>query len=436
MKVVDWPAMPSLSGREQCGVYWKEVDVLYHQEEKEEKEEEEEKKRIMERVERKTKPLKIPRRTCMAVQKTNVRSFTKNNEEEWEVLTFFVKHYACDGDSMKTFLSFFCRIIQEQEEQRQRLQQREYLLSKRRLSEIHLPTSKRLEYFKLSKREEMKVKEYGEFIAYPELVEHGCVKVKPSRALRGILVGGLKFIFSKTTRIQIKLSETFIRNMKTRTAQLAPVEDYVVEDDYVSSNDIATAFCWKLLSLVNERKEKKKKSTKKKPSYANIAINYRNYGVLPRNYFGNASFAHIIAVDDVYASVEKRAREIRRSLQKYREGDSRVIDSRTRVRLALGSLDNISFREHLISLHSMLNSLDLSATNWMTFDFYNLEFGRGVKATQFDGYVTPRVPNSCAILPTRAGDGCTLMVEMKKNKVRKAVEIVRRMFTLDDAGNS
>ena len=128
MKVVDWPAMPSLSGREQCGVYWKEVDVLYHQEEKEE--EEEEKKRVMERVERKTQPLKIPRRTCMAVQKTNVRSFTKNNEEEWEVLTFFVKHYACDGDSMKTFLSFFCRIIQEQEEQRQRLQQREYLLSK------------------------------------------------------------------------------------------------------------------------------------------------------------------------------------------------------------------------------------------------------------------------------------------------------------------
>ena len=232
------------------------------------------------------------------------------------------------------------------------------------------------------------------------------------------------------------MSETFIRNMKTRTAQLAPVEDYVVEDDYVSSNDIATAFCWKLLSLVNERKEKKKKSTKKKPSYANIAINYRNYGVLPRNYFGNASFAHIIAVDDVYASVEKRAREIRRSLQKYREGDSRVIDSRTRVRLALGSLDNISFREHLISLHSMLNSLDLSATNWMTFDFYNLEFWRGVKATQFDGYVTPRVPNSCAILPTRAGDGCTLMVEMKKNKVKKAVEIVRRMFTLDDADNS
>ncbi|CAL6411806.1 unnamed protein product [Bathycoccus prasinos] len=436
MKVVDWPAMPSLSGREQCGVYWKEVDVLYHQEEKEEKEEEEEKKRIMERVERKTKPLKIPRRTCMAVQKTNVRSFTKNDEEEWEVLTFFVKHYACDGDSMKTFLSFFCRIIQEQEEQRQRLQQREYLLSKRRLSEIHLPTSKRLEYFKLSEREEMKVKEYGEFIAYPELVEHGCVKVKPSRALRGILVGGLKFIFSKSTRIQIKLSETFIREMKERTTQLAPVEDYVVEDDYVSSNDIATALCWKLLSLVNERKEKKKKSTKKKPSYANIAINYRNYGVLPRNYFGNASFAHIIAVDDVYASVEKRAREIRRSLQKYREGDSRMIDSRTRVRLALGSLDNISFREHLISLHSMLNSLDLSATNWMTFDFYNLEFGRGVKATQFDGYVTPRVPNSCAIFPTRAGDGCTLMVEMKKNKVRKAVEIVRRMFTLDDADNS
>ena len=86
MKVVDWPAMPSLSGREQCGVYWKEVDVLYHQEEKEE---EEEKKRVMERVERKTQPLKIPRRTCMAVQKTNVRSFTKNNEEEWEVLTFF-----------------------------------------------------------------------------------------------------------------------------------------------------------------------------------------------------------------------------------------------------------------------------------------------------------------------------------------------------------
>ena len=45
MKVVDWPAMPSLSGREQCGVYWKEVDVLYHQEEKEEKEEEEGRKR-------------------------------------------------------------------------------------------------------------------------------------------------------------------------------------------------------------------------------------------------------------------------------------------------------------------------------------------------------------------------------------------------------
>ena len=123
-----------------------------------------------------------------AVQKTNVRSFTKNNEEEWEVLTFFVKHYACDGDSMKTFLSFFCRIIQEQEEQRQRLQQREYLLSKRRLSEIHLPTSKRLEYFKLSKREEMKVKEYGEFIAYPELFQHGLGNTAVAVVLAALIV--------------------------------------------------------------------------------------------------------------------------------------------------------------------------------------------------------------------------------------------------------
>ena len=87
-------------------------------------------------------------------------------------------------------------------------------------------------------------------------------------------------------------------------------------------------------------------------------------------------------------------------------------------------------------LLSLLELCELGALNWMTFDCYNWELGRGVKATQFDGYVTPRVPNSCAILPTRAGDGCTLMVEMKKNKVKKAVEIVRRMFTLDDADNS
>ena len=29
-KVVDFPIIPSLSGREECGVYWKELDVLYH----------------------------------------------------------------------------------------------------------------------------------------------------------------------------------------------------------------------------------------------------------------------------------------------------------------------------------------------------------------------------------------------------------------------
>jgi hypothetical protein len=131
--------------------------------------------------------------------------------------------------------------------------------------------------------------------------------------------------------------------------------------------------------------------------------------------------------------MEKRAREIRRSLQKYREGDPRANDSRAKVRLALGSLDNISFREHVISLHCILNSLDLSATNWTTFDFYNLEFGRGVKATHFDGYVTPRVPNSCAILPARDGNGCMLVVEIKKSKVKKAARIVREMLTRDDA---
>ena len=32
-KVVDFPIIPSLSGREECGVYWKELDVLYHRSE-------------------------------------------------------------------------------------------------------------------------------------------------------------------------------------------------------------------------------------------------------------------------------------------------------------------------------------------------------------------------------------------------------------------
>jgi len=437
-KVVDWPLFPSLSGRksDDLGVYWKEVDVLYRREkEEEEKERNKEIEKMMERVERETKPLTIPRRSCMAVKKTNIRSFTRGKEEKWVVLTFFVKHYACDGDSMKTFLSFFCRIIQEQVEQRQRLQHGEHLLfSKQRVREIQLPTSTRLEYFQLSKREKVKVKEHGEFIAYPQLIEHGCVKIKPWRALCGVLVGGFKCMLERTARIQIKLSDDFIRIMKARTARLAPVEDYIVEDDYVSSNDVATAFCWRFLSLLNERKDRKR-STKKKFSYANIAINYRNYGILPKNYFGNASFAHVVAVDDVHASMEKRAREIRRSLQKYREGDPRANDSRAKVRLALGSLDNISFREHVISLHCILNSLDLSATNWTTFDFYNLEFGRGVKATHFDGYVTPRVPNSCAILPARDGNGCTLVVEIKKSKLKKAARIVREMLTRDDADN-
>ena len=432
-QVVDWPLLPSISFRD-LGVYWKEVDVLYrHEKEEEEKERNKEIEKMMERVERETKPLTIPRRSCMAVKKTNIRSLIRGKEEKWVVLTFFVKHYACDGDSMKTFLSFFCRIIQEQVEQRQRLQHGEHLLfSKQRVREIQLPTSTRLEYFQLSKREKIKVKEHGEFIAYPQLIEHGCVKIKPWRALCGVLVGGLKCILERTARIQIKLSDDFIRIMKARTARLTPVEDYIVEDDYVSSNDVATAFCWRFLSLLNERKDRKK-STEKKFSYANIAINYRNYGILPKNYFGNASFAHVVAVDDVHASTEKRAREIRRSLQKYREGDPRANDSRAQVRLALGSLDNISFREHVLSLHCILNSLDLSATNWTTFDFYNLEFGRGVKATHFDGYVTPRVPNSCAILPARNGNGCTLVVEIKKSKVKKAARIVREMLTLDDA---
>ena len=108
-KVVDWPLFPSLSGRksDDLGVYWKEVDVLYRREkEEEEKERNKEIEKMMERVERETKPLTIPRRSCMAVKKTNIRSFTRGKEEKWVVLTFFVKHYACDGDSMKTFLSF------------------------------------------------------------------------------------------------------------------------------------------------------------------------------------------------------------------------------------------------------------------------------------------------------------------------------------------
>ena len=435
-KVVDFTIIPSLSGREECGVYWKELDVLYHRSDDESDDDEpNEMAKMIERVQRETKPLTIPRRSCMTVQKTNVvcvQDQREGEEERWVVLTFFVRHYACDGDSLKMFLSFFCHVIEEQHEQQQRIQhQKPFLLPKRRVNGLQLPTSKRVEYFQLSKNEKMKVKEHGEFIALPQLIEHGCVKIRPSRAIRGILVGSLKYIFSKTTRIQIKLTDEFIREMKERTAERAPVEDYIVEDDFVSTNDIATAFAWNFLSLLKERK-KKKKEPRKKPSYCNIAINYRNYGVLPKNYFGNASFAHVIAVDDVYANVEKRAREIRRSLQKYREGDPRAIDSRIKARLALGSLDKLSLQEHLISLHSMLNLLDLSCTNWMTFDFYNLEFGRGVKATHFDGYVTPHVPNTCAIIPTRNGNGCKIVLEIRKKQVKKATEIIRGMLVLDD----
>ena len=136
------------------------------------------------------------------------------------------------------------------------------LLPKRRVNGLQLPTSKRVEYFQLSKNEKMKIKEHGEFIALPQLIEHGCVKIRPSRAIRGILVGSLKYIFSKTTRIQVKLTDEFIREMKERTAERAPVEDYIVEDDFVSTNDIATAFAWNFLSLLNERKNKKKEQRK------------------------------------------------------------------------------------------------------------------------------------------------------------------------------
>ena len=297
-KVVDFPIIPSLSGREECGVYWKELDVLYH---RSDESDDDEMAKMMERVQRETKPLTIPRRSCMTVQKTNVvcvQDQREGEEEQWVVLTFFVRHYACDGDSLKMFLSFFCHVIEEQHEQQQRIQdQKPLLLPKRRVNGLQLPTSKRVEYFQLSKNEKMKIKEHGEFIALPQLIEHGCVKIRPSRAIRGILVGSLKYIFSKTTRIQVKLTDEFIREMKERTAERAPVEDYIVEDDFVSTNDIATAFAWNFLSLLNERKNKKKEQ-RKKPSYCNIAINYRNYGILPKNYFGNASFAHVVAVDD------------------------------------------------------------------------------------------------------------------------------------------
>ena len=82
MKVVDWPAMPSLSVENNAACIGKSGRVIPSGGKGGKGGGGE---RIMERVERKTKPLKIPRRTCMAVQKTNVRSFTKNNEEEWEV---------------------------------------------------------------------------------------------------------------------------------------------------------------------------------------------------------------------------------------------------------------------------------------------------------------------------------------------------------------
>ena len=293
-------------------MYWKELDVLYHRSDDESDDDEPnemEMAKIMGSVQRETKPLTIPRRSCMTVQKTNVvcvQDQREGEEEQWVVLTFFVRHYACDGDSLKMFLSFFCHVIEEQHEQQQQIQdQKPLLLPKRRVNGLQLPTSKRVEYFQLSKNEKMKIKEHGEFIALPQLIEHGCVKIRPSRAIRGILVGSLKYIFSKTTRIQVKLTDEFIREMKERTAERAPVEDYIVEDDFVSTNDIATAFAWNFLSLLNERKNKKKEQ-RKKPSYCNIAINYRNYGILPKNYFGNASFAHVVAVDDVYANVEKR----------------------------------------------------------------------------------------------------------------------------------
>ena len=53
----------------------------------------------------------------------------------------------------------------------------------------------------------------------------------------------------------------------------APVEDYIVEDDFVSTND-TNGVRLDFLSLLNERKNKKKEQ-RKKPSYSNIAINYR-----------------------------------------------------------------------------------------------------------------------------------------------------------------
>ena len=55
-KVVDFPIIPSLSGREECGVYWKELDVLYHRSDDESDDDEpNEMAKMMERVQRETK---------------------------------------------------------------------------------------------------------------------------------------------------------------------------------------------------------------------------------------------------------------------------------------------------------------------------------------------------------------------------------------------
>ena len=93
-KVVDFPIIPSLSGREECGVYWKELDVLYH---RSDESDDDEMAKMMERVQEK-QTIDNSRRSCMTCRKRMVCVQDQREEEEqWVVLTFFVRHYACDG---------------------------------------------------------------------------------------------------------------------------------------------------------------------------------------------------------------------------------------------------------------------------------------------------------------------------------------------------
>ena len=410
-------------GEEDSGVLWRDIDVLWHGAMGDTKTSPysrkiEQRLRVLKYVEKTGlgNP-RIPKGHGMAIQKTNIRMQGRkeedgeDGEDDVVLLTFSVRHYVADGESMRLFLDFFTSDLAHvlREENRKGVM-------------LDLPTVERTSFFKVTNVNDKKTED---FIAIPDIVEHGCFNIKPTRAIWGVFVGALKILTTRTTRVKIHLTSAWIEKMKIRTSEREPIVDFIVDDDFVSTNDLATAFVWNLCASLKKKKKKEKKS------FASIAINHRNYGTLPKHYFGNASFSHIVACDDDdNASVEKRAREVRRSLGTFREADPRFEEKKRKIQRAFAEFDNISFREHAVSFHCMLNKLDVIVSNWSTFGFFDYEFGNNVKASHLMPSVSPSKFNAAVIIPEINNDGCIVVVEIATSQIKKAKKLINEMLAI------